>query len=132
MIQLLPSHRAWVRCGVGVDAIEGGGVAASPSYGPGQPAVISSTHATSWRRLAHLEQLIALGIGADDRVRGVALILLRLGVESVEVANPPGQPAKRLQAEVAVDVAGVPHDQERAAPVQVGPVALLEGGEHLP
>src|SRR5215207_8904420 len=82
-------------------------------------------------QVADLEHLVAVGgVGAHDRVGGVPLVP-RLGVEPVEVAGPFAQAAEDLQAGVAVIVAGVAHDQEGAAPVEVGAVALLEGGEDV-
>ena len=55
---------------------------------------ISSTQATSWRRLWPSNAWSQLGgVGAHDQVGGIPL-LLRLGVEPVEVADPPDRPAE--------------------------------------
>jgi hypothetical protein len=58
---------------------------------------ISSTQATSWRRLWPSNTWSQLGgVGAHDQVGGIPLVL-RLGVEPVEVADPPDRPAEHFR-----------------------------------
>jgi hypothetical protein len=58
-------------------------------------------------QVAHLEHLVAMrGVDTHDRVAGDPLVL-GLGVEPVEVADPSGQAGEHLQAGIAVVVAGV-------------------------
>ena len=58
---------------------------------------ISSTQATSWRRLWPSNTWSQLGgVGAHNQVGGIPVVL-RLGVEPVEVADPPDRPAEHFR-----------------------------------